>query len=113
MLQWIAGLEKAAATSHFVESNRFDSFAPIRMNVSAQWLVDGVSSLSVLVRAFGFILSSETTSGIYHVRSCSRKIRFISMIGGSRPVSVNQPSRIVFVVGLTWSRALLAQARYA
>jgi hypothetical protein len=43
MLQWIAGLEKAAATSHFVESNRFDSFAPIRMNVSAQWLVDGVS----------------------------------------------------------------------
>jgi phospholipase D1/2 len=48
MLQWIAGLEKAAATSHFIGSNRFDSFAPIRMNVSAQWLVDGVSPFSLL-----------------------------------------------------------------
>jgi phospholipase D1/2 len=46
MLQWIAALEKVAATSHFTGSNRFDSFAPIRMNVSAQWLVDGVSYLS-------------------------------------------------------------------
>jgi phospholipase D1/2 len=49
MLQWIAGLEKAAATSHFVESNRFDSFAPIRTNVSAQWLVDGVSPISFVL----------------------------------------------------------------
>jgi phospholipase D1/2 len=46
MLQWIAALEKVAATSNFTGSNRFNSFAPIRMNVSAQWLVDGVSSLS-------------------------------------------------------------------
>jgi phospholipase D1/2 len=46
MLQWIAGLEKVAGTSHFVGNNRFGSFAPIRLNVSAQWLVDGVSSLS-------------------------------------------------------------------
>jgi phospholipase D1/2 len=43
MLQWIAALEKVAATSHFTGRNRFNSFAPIRMNVSAQWLVDGVS----------------------------------------------------------------------
>jgi phospholipase D1/2 len=47
MLQWIAGLEKAAATSQFIGSNRFDSFAPTRMNVSAQWLVDGVSPFSL------------------------------------------------------------------
>lgn len=60
-----------------------------------------------------FILSSETTSGIYHVRSCLRKIRSISMIGGSRLVSVNETSRVVFVVGLIWNRAQLAQARYA
>lgn len=25
--------------------NRFDSFAPLRVNVAAQWLVDGVSQL--------------------------------------------------------------------
>ena len=43
MLQWITALEKAAAVCHFAGSNRFDSFAPIRMNVAAQWLVDGVS----------------------------------------------------------------------
>ena len=43
MLQFITGLEKAAATSHYVGNNRFDSFAPIRLNVAAQWLVDGVS----------------------------------------------------------------------
>ena len=43
MLQWITALEKAAATSHYTGGNRFDSFAPIRLNVAAQWLVDGVS----------------------------------------------------------------------
>ena len=43
MLQWIAALEKVAATSHYTGTNRFDSFAPIRLNVAAQWLVDGVS----------------------------------------------------------------------
>ncbi|KDQ62566.1 hypothetical protein JAAARDRAFT_171033 [Jaapia argillacea MUCL 33604] len=41
MLQWIAALEKVASSSHFTGSNRFDSFAPIRLNVAAQWLVDG------------------------------------------------------------------------
>jgi hypothetical protein len=89
MLQWIAGLEKAAATSHFVESNRFDSFAPIRMNVSAQWLVDGVSPLSLSLASIWFILGSETTFGTYRVRSCLQKIRFISTIGGFRLVSVS------------------------
>jgi phospholipase D1/2 len=43
MQQWIAALERIAATSHWVSKNRFDSFAPIRLNVAAQWLVDGVS----------------------------------------------------------------------
>lgn len=46
MLQWITALERAAATSHYTGSNRFDSFAPIRLNVAAQWLVDGVCLVS-------------------------------------------------------------------
>lgn len=44
MQQWIAALERIAATSHWARQNRFDSFAPIRLNVAAQWLVDGVSN---------------------------------------------------------------------
>jgi phospholipase D1/2 len=51
MLQWITALEKAASTSHFAGSNRFDSFAPIRLNVAAQWLVDGRDYLWNLSRA--------------------------------------------------------------
>jgi phospholipase D1/2 len=43
MLQFITALEKAAASSPYTGHNRFDSFAPIRLNVAAQWLVDGVS----------------------------------------------------------------------
>ena len=43
MLQWIAALERVAKESHFTGKNRFDSFAPIRLNVAAQWLVDGVT----------------------------------------------------------------------
>ncbi|KAJ3730986.1 phospholipase D [Lentinula guzmanii] len=41
MLQWITAFEKAAAASHFTGGNRFESFAPIRLNVATQWLVDG------------------------------------------------------------------------
>ena len=44
MLQWITSLERAARESHYTGKNRFDSFAPIRLNVAAQWLVDGVSA---------------------------------------------------------------------
>ncbi|KAJ3513571.1 hypothetical protein NLJ89_g2876 [Agrocybe chaxingu] len=45
MLQFITALEKTAATSHYTGSNRFNSFAPIRLNVAAQWLVDGPGSI--------------------------------------------------------------------
>jgi phospholipase D1/2 len=48
MLQWIAAFEKIAATSHYLGGNRFGSFAPIRLNVAAQWLVDGVIGLWLL-----------------------------------------------------------------
>ena len=44
MLQWLTALEKTSKLSHWVGDNRFGSFAPIRLNVAAQWLVDGVST---------------------------------------------------------------------
>lgn len=47
MLQFIASLERMAAQSHWTGNNRFGSFAPIRLNVSAQWLVDGVSRVTM------------------------------------------------------------------
>lgn len=60
MLQWIAGLEKVAATTPFASNNRFGSFAPVRLNVAAQWLVDGVSFVSWVVHAcWGLILIVE------------------------------------------------------
>ncbi|KAH0831900.1 phospholipase D [Lanmaoa asiatica] len=51
MLQWITALEKAADNCQFVTKNRFGSFAPIRMNVAAQWLVDGRDYMWNLSRA--------------------------------------------------------------
>jgi phospholipase D1/2 len=42
MMQFITALEKTAAACNYSKPNRFASFAPIRLNVAAQWLVDGV-----------------------------------------------------------------------
>lgn len=50
MSQWIAALEKAQRESHYTAHNRFDSFAPIRLNVAAQWLVDGVGDPLIVSR---------------------------------------------------------------
>ncbi|KAF8158304.1 hypothetical protein B0H34DRAFT_769482 [Crassisporium funariophilum] len=58
MLQFITALEKTAATSHYTGSNRFDSFAPIRLNVAAQWLVDGRDYFWNLSRAM--LLAKES-----------------------------------------------------
>ncbi|KAN0063012.1 Phospholipase D1 [Thecaphora frezii] len=41
MEQFIVSMEKMAKRNIFSGSNRFESFAPIRLNASAQWLVDG------------------------------------------------------------------------
>ncbi|KAI5121406.1 hypothetical protein M0805_003178 [Coniferiporia weirii] len=51
MQQWIIALEKIAYTSHWTGGNRFGSFAPIRLNVAAQWLVDGRDYMWNLSRA--------------------------------------------------------------
>ncbi|GBE83213.1 Phospholipase D1 [Sparassis crispa] len=58
MLQWMAGLEKVARESHYTGKNRFDSFAPIRLNVAAQWLVDGRDYFWNLSRAI--LLAKES-----------------------------------------------------
>ncbi|KAF9565693.1 phospholipase D [Agrocybe pediades] len=58
MLQFITALEKTAATSHYTGHNRFDSFAPIRLNVAAQWLVDGRDYFWNLSRAI--LLAKES-----------------------------------------------------
>ncbi|BGP39024.1 Phospholipase D1 [Rhodotorula kratochvilovae] len=39
--QFIASIEKMLAKTIWAGRNRFDSFAPIRLNVAAQWLIDG------------------------------------------------------------------------
>jgi phospholipase D1/2 len=41
--QWILSIQRMSERSHWTGGNRFESFAPIRLNASAQWLVDGVS----------------------------------------------------------------------
>ncbi|KAI0826732.1 phospholipase D [Trametes gibbosa] len=58
MLQWIAAFERVAKESHYTGTNRFDSFAPIRLNVAAQWLVDGRDYFWNLSRAI--LLARET-----------------------------------------------------
>jgi phospholipase D1/2 len=55
MLQWITALDKVSTASPYTKKNRFDSFAPARLNVAAQWLVDGVSILFVSSDLTNFI----------------------------------------------------------
>lgn len=49
--QFEDSLSDAIKTSPWVNSNRFDSFAPVRPNCFAQWLVDGRDHMWVLSRA--------------------------------------------------------------
>ncbi|KAG6337311.1 hypothetical protein ID866_1773 [Astraeus odoratus] len=58
MLQWITALEKAYSSSPWVAKHRFDSFAPVRMNVATQWLVDGRDYMWNLSRAL--MMARET-----------------------------------------------------
>ena len=48
MMQFITALEKTADACNYSKLNRFGSFAPIRLNVAAQWLVDGVHFFTIL-----------------------------------------------------------------
>ncbi|SGY80044.1 BQ5605_C008g05292 [Microbotryum silenes-dioicae] len=49
--QFIASIEKMLAKTIWAGKNRFDSFAPIRLNASAQWLIDGRDYFWSLSRA--------------------------------------------------------------
>ncbi|GAA5906624.1 hypothetical protein JCM6882_008077 [Rhodosporidiobolus microsporus] len=49
--QFIASIEKMLAKTIWAGRNRFDSFAPIRLNVAAQWLIDGRDYFWSLSRA--------------------------------------------------------------
>ena len=55
MLQFITALERVAQLSPYTKQNRFDSFAPIRLNVAAQWLVDGVCASTVRLLGFAYV----------------------------------------------------------
>lgn len=44
MVQFIQSIETMKTSSPWSQQHRFDSFAPVRDNVQAQWLVDGVLS---------------------------------------------------------------------
>lgn len=49
MDQFIASIERMAKRTIWGGENRFGSFAPIRLNVACQWLVDGVRARVFLV----------------------------------------------------------------
>lgn len=49
--QFIASIERMLAKTIWAGKNRFDSFAPIRLNVAAQWLIDGRDYFWSLSRA--------------------------------------------------------------
>ena len=51
MHQFIVSMERVAAGSSWGSRNRFDSFAPLRINCAAQWLVDGRDYFWSLSRA--------------------------------------------------------------
>jgi hypothetical protein len=68
MHQFIVSMERIAAQCVYAGRNRFDSFAPLRVNVAAQWLVDGVSRVPPMNWMLGTCTDgcgcSEITSGI-------------------------------------------------
>lgn len=56
--QFISSIEQVVAKCIFAGRNRFDSFAPLRLNASCQWLVDGRDYFWALSRAI--LLAKET-----------------------------------------------------
>jgi phospholipase D1/2 len=57
MHQFIVSMERVAMQCIWAGRNRFDSFAPIRVNVAAQWLVDGRDYFWNLSRAINMAKS--------------------------------------------------------
>ncbi|KAG1829755.1 phospholipase D [Suillus variegatus] len=59
---WARNEKKPLLPTPFIAKNRFDSFAPVRLNVAAQWLVDGRDYMWNLSRA---ILMAQSTIYIH------------------------------------------------
>lgn len=57
MHQFIISMERIAMECIWAGRNRFDSFAPVRLNVAAQWLVDGRDYFWNLSRAMNMAKS--------------------------------------------------------
>lgn len=57
MHQYILSMERVAMQCNWTKKNRFDSFAPIRVNAAAQWLVDGRDYFWNLSRAISMAKS--------------------------------------------------------
>ena len=81
MLQWITALQKVASHCQYTRMHRYGSFAPIRSNVAAQWLVDGVRPQYFYAWSTQRMVS-EIISGIYRRPSCLLRNPYIFMIGG-------------------------------
>lgn len=77
--QFIASIEKMLAKTIWAGRNRFDSFAPIRLNVAAQWLIDGVRrppcSFFFPLAGADDAIASATISGASRARSPSPSTR--------------------------------------
>jgi len=58
MMQFIQSIQSMRHATPWAQKHRFDSFAPVRQNVQAQWLVDGVRTY--LMR----LICSEITFGM-------------------------------------------------
>ena len=86
MQQFILSMEKMAAESIWAGKNRFDSFAPIRLNVAAQWLVDGRDYLWSLSRALlvakkcVYIHDWWLSPELYMRRPCQEKYRLDNIL---------------------------------
>lgn len=61
MMQFIRSIQRMRESTLWSKPHRFDSFAPVRYHVQAQWLVDGVSPpRSLFLTAARLLLERES-----------------------------------------------------
>lgn len=91
--QFVASIEKMLAKTIWAGKNRFESFAPIRLNVAAQWLIDGVRRFSSLPAYHADRLDrSATTSGAFREPSRSPRRRSSATCS---PVPAHSPAHLL------------------
>jgi phospholipase D1/2 len=62
MKQFVESIQMMKEITPWSKKHRFDSFAPVRYDVQCQWLVDGVSSLGILLIAARLFLECEQSN---------------------------------------------------